>query len=113
MVSLRSFTTKIAPLHWSGDCGVMFAQAKCGTMRWLSLGLGFLCIIYAVLYFFGLLPVGFWQSAIDLVIGREPGMYYKIVSAEPSEFHGVVALSLGVAFIALSRWKIQRYKAGE
>jgi hypothetical protein len=23
VVSLRSFTTKVAPLYWSGDCGVM------------------------------------------------------------------------------------------
>ena len=91
----------------------MCVKARCALMRWLSLGLGFLCIIYAVLYFLGLLPVGFWQSKVDLVTGREPGAYYKIVRAESSGHHGLVALSLGVVFIALSRWKIQRCKADE
>lgn len=82
-------------------------------MKWFSFGLGVLCIIYACLYFLGLLPVGFWQSIIDLVMGREPGAYYKVVPAESSEYQGVVALSLGVVFIALSRWQIQRCKPDE
>ncbi|WP_290502513.1 hypothetical protein [Alcanivorax sp.] len=82
-------------------------------MKWFSFVVGVLCIIYAGLYFLGLLPVGFWQSTIDVVIGRELGAYYKIVPAESSEYQGIVALSLGVALIALSRWKIQRCKTDE
>lgn len=82
-------------------------------MKWFSFGLGVLCIIYAGLYFLGLLPVGFWLSIIDLVMGREPGAYYKIVPAKSSEYQGVVALSLGVVFIALSRWQVQRCKFDE
>ena len=91
----------------------MCSQARCGLMKWFSFGVGVLCIIYAGLYFIGLLPVGFWQSAIDLVMGGEPGAYYQIVPADSSEYQGVAALSLGVVFIALSRWQVQRCKADE
>ncbi len=97
----------------STEYAVMCAQARCGLMKWFSFGLGVLCFIYAGLYFLGLLPVGFWQSTIDLVMGRESGAYYKIVPTESFEYQGVVALSLGVVFIALSRWQFQRSKAGE
>ena len=68
-------------------------------MKGFSFGLGVLCFIYAGLYFLGLLPVGFWQSTIDLVMGRESGAYYKIVPTESFEYQGVVALSLGVVFV--------------
>ena len=82
-------------------------------MKWFSFGLGVLFVIYAGLYFLGLLLVGFWQSIIDLAMGREPVAYHKIVPAESAEYQGVVALFLGVIFIALSRWQIQRCKSGE
>ena len=69
-------------------------------MKWFSFGLGVLCIIYAALHFLGLLPVGFWQSAVDLVIGREPGAYNRIVPAEMAENEGLLALLLGVASVS-------------
>ena len=86
----------------------MCTKARCGFMKWFSFGLGVLCIIYAGLYFLGLLPVDFWQSTIDLVIGREPDTYYQIVPAETPGYEGLLALSLGVVFLALSRWPLKR-----
>jgi hypothetical protein len=77
-------------------------------MKWFAFGLGVLCILYAGLYFLGLLPVGFWQSTIDLVMGRDPDAYYKIVPAETVGYEGLLALLLGVAFLALSRWLLKR-----
>lgn len=77
-------------------------------MKWFSFGLGVLCILYAGLYFLGLLPVDFWQSTIDLVIGREPDAYYQIVPAETARYEGLSALSLGVVLLALSRWPLKR-----
>ena len=79
-------------------------------MKWFSFGVGVLCIIYAALHFLGLLPVGFWQSAVDLVIGREPGAYNRIVPAEMAENEGLLALLLGVALLALSRALLKRDK---
>lgn len=105
---MRLYTTKNAPLRWPGDWGVMCAKARCGFMKWFSFGLGVLCILYAGLYFLGLLPVDFWQSTIDLVIGREPDAYYQIVPAETARYEGLLALSLGVVLLALSRWPLKR-----
>lgn len=79
-------------------------------MKSFSFGLGVLCIIYAALHFLGLLPIGFWQSAVDLVIGREPGAYHQIVPAEMAINEGLLALSLGLALLALSRALLKRDK---
>ena len=85
LVKLRSNLTrpsKQGPATRAPVGNVMCAQGRRGLMKRFSFGLGVLCIIYACLYFLGLLPVGFWQSIIDLVMGREPGEYYKVVPAE-------------------------------
>ena len=91
----------------------MCAKAKCGFMKWFSFGLGVICILYAGLYFFGFLPVGFWQSTIDLVIGYEPDAYYQIVPAEMTANEGLLALALGGVFLALSRWPLKRDQDNE
>lgn len=76
-------------------------------MKRLCFWLGVLCIIYAGLYFLGLLPVGFWHSTLDLFIGREPDAYYKIVLADTGGYEGVLALLVGVALILISKFSFK------
>ena len=82
-------------------------------MKRLSFWLGVLCILYASLYFLGLLPVSVWQYVLDLFVGREPNTFYKIVPSEGAEYEAIVTCLIGMVLIAFSKFHLRSRPGNE